>query len=97
VNRELSASHDSRLTIHDKPYSMQLLIAYLLKLAFCLALGYLFYFLLLRRMTWYNWNRYFLLFFPLTGIADTIAAGKPATEYTNIERCIFCYRCIALG
>ncbi|MES2372126.1 MAG: M56 family metallopeptidase [Bacteroidota bacterium] len=48
---------------------MQLLIAYLLKLAFCLALGYLFYFLLLRRMTWYNWNRYFLLFFPLVAMA----------------------------
>jgi beta-lactamase regulating signal transducer with metallopeptidase domain len=48
---------------------MQLLITYLLKLAFCLALGYLFYFLLLRRMTWYTWNRYFLLFFPLLALA----------------------------
>jgi beta-lactamase regulating signal transducer with metallopeptidase domain len=47
---------------------MQLLIAYLLKLAVCLALGYLFYFLLLRRMTWYTWNRYFLLFFPLLAL-----------------------------
>jgi beta-lactamase regulating signal transducer with metallopeptidase domain len=44
---------------------MQLLFAYLLKLSFCLALGYLFYFLLLRRMTYYNWNRYFLLLFPV--------------------------------
>lgn len=48
---------------------MQLLIAYLLKLAFCLALGYLFYFLLLRRMTYYTWNRYFLLVFPLVALA----------------------------
>ncbi|MES2328233.1 MAG: M56 family metallopeptidase [Bacteroidota bacterium] len=48
---------------------MQLLFAYLLKLAICLALGYLFYFLLLRRMTWYTWNRYFLLFFPLVAMA----------------------------
>ena len=48
---------------------MQLLFAYLLKLAFCLALGYLFYFLVLSRMTWYNWNRYFLLFFPLAAMA----------------------------
>jgi beta-lactamase regulating signal transducer with metallopeptidase domain len=48
---------------------MQLLFAYLLKLAFCLALGYLFYFAVLSRMTWYNWNRYFLLFFPLAAMA----------------------------
>ena len=44
---------------------MPTLFAYLLKLALCLALGYLFYFVLLRRMTWYQWNRYFLLLFPL--------------------------------
>jgi beta-lactamase regulating signal transducer with metallopeptidase domain len=47
---------------------MQVLFAYLLKLSFCLALGYLFYFLLLRRMTYYNWNRYFLLLFPLAAL-----------------------------
>jgi len=48
---------------------MQVLFAYLLKLAFCVALGYLFYFLLLRRITYYTWNRYFLLFFSLAAIA----------------------------
>jgi beta-lactamase regulating signal transducer with metallopeptidase domain len=47
---------------------MELLFAYLIKLACCLALGYLFYFLLLRRITYYNWNRYFLLFFPLAAL-----------------------------
>jgi beta-lactamase regulating signal transducer with metallopeptidase domain len=48
---------------------MQFLFAYLLKLAFCLALGYLFYLLLLRRMTYYTWNRYYLLLFPLVALA----------------------------
>lgn len=48
---------------------MQLLFAYLLKSSFCLALGYLFYFLLLRRMTYYNWNRFFLLLFPVAALA----------------------------
>lgn len=44
---------------------MQELFTYLLKLSVCLAIGYLFYFLLLRHLTWYAWNRYFLLFFPI--------------------------------
>lgn len=44
---------------------MSILFAYLLKLAFCLALGYAFYFLLLRHMTYYHWNRYFLALFPV--------------------------------
>lgn len=44
---------------------MQPFYAYLLKLSLCLAMGYLFYYAFLRRMTYYNWNRYFLLLFPL--------------------------------
>lgn len=47
---------------------MQLLFAYLLKLSLCLSIGYLFYFVLLRHMTYYNWNRYFLLLFPVAAV-----------------------------
>jgi beta-lactamase regulating signal transducer with metallopeptidase domain len=48
---------------------MQPIYAYITKLAICLALGYMFYLLLLRRMTWYAWNRYYLLFLPLAALA----------------------------
>lgn len=47
---------------------MSLFIAYLLKLATCLAIGYLFYFLLLRHMTYYQWNRYYLALFPVAAL-----------------------------
>ena len=40
---------------------MPLFIQYLLKLSISLILVYLFYQLLLRRLTFYNWNRWFLL------------------------------------
>ncbi|WP_346237168.1 TonB-dependent receptor plug domain-containing protein [Niabella insulamsoli] len=40
---------------------MPALIDYLLKLSICLAIVYLFYQLFLRRLTFYNWNRWYLL------------------------------------
>lgn len=41
---------------------MQLPLEYMLKMTLCLTAGYLFYYLLLRRITHYNWNRWYLLF-----------------------------------
>jgi len=40
---------------------MPFLIQYLLKLSISLAVVFLFYQLLLRRLTFYNWNRYYLI------------------------------------
>ncbi|HEY5328130.1 MAG TPA: hypothetical protein VIJ27_14100, partial [Mucilaginibacter sp.] len=40
---------------------MPALITYLLKCSLCLAITYLFYTLVLRRITFYNWNRWYLL------------------------------------
>lgn len=48
---------------------MSILLLYLVKLAVCLVLGFLFYATMLRRTTWYQWNRYFLLLFPLFAMA----------------------------
>lgn len=42
---------------------MQPLLIYLLKLTCCLSCGYLFYYAMLRRITYYQWNRFFLLLF----------------------------------
>lgn len=40
---------------------MPLFIDYVLKLSICLAVVYLFYLLFLRQLTFYNWNRWYLL------------------------------------
>ena len=42
---------------------MPVYFEYALKVSICLAVVFLFYNLLLKRMTYYTWNRYFLLFF----------------------------------
>src|SRR3954453_22296417 len=44
---------------------MPVYIEYSLKVSVCLATTFLFYTWLLRRMTFYTWNRWFLLLFPL--------------------------------
>jgi beta-lactamase regulating signal transducer with metallopeptidase domain len=68
---------------------MQYLFAYLLKLLFCLALGYSFYLLLLRRMTWYNWNRYYLLLFPLFALAIPLLPVHLPAEVQNFNAAFF--------
>jgi beta-lactamase regulating signal transducer with metallopeptidase domain len=44
---------------------MPVLIQYLLKLSFSLAVVFLFYHLVLRKLTFYNWNRWYLLGYTL--------------------------------
>ncbi len=40
-------------------------IAYIIKFSICLSLVTLFYYLFLRKITFYNWNRWYLLVYPL--------------------------------
>src|SRR3977135_1543760 len=44
---------------------MSALIPYIIKLSIGLAIIFLFYQLILRRLTFYNWNRWFLLLYSL--------------------------------
>lgn len=44
---------------------MPVYFEYLLKASICQAITFLFYFFLLKRITWYQWNRYFLLIFSI--------------------------------
>lgn len=44
---------------------MPVYFEYALKVSLCLAIIFVFYTLLLKRMTYYTWNRYFLLMFPI--------------------------------
>ncbi len=48
-----------------KFYAMPVLIEYLLKVSIALAIVYLFYQLVLRRLTFYNWNRWYLVGYSL--------------------------------
>ncbi len=44
---------------------MPVYFEYALKVSLCLTIFFLFYTLFLKRMTYYTWNRYFLLIFPI--------------------------------
>src|SRR6266480_1350043 len=61
---------------------MPFLLTYLLKLSLSLGIVFLFYQFLLRRLTFYNWNRWYLLgytllcfFIPFINISSFVEAG----------------------
>ncbi|MES1217793.1 MAG: M56 family metallopeptidase, partial [Bacteroidota bacterium] len=64
---------------------MSLIFLYLLKLSLSLSLVYLFYHFVLRRLTFYNWNRFYLLcytaisfFFPFINITPVLERNEIA-------------------
>src|SRR3954465_15484987 len=66
---------------YSKRYYM---LQYLLKLTISLSIVYLFYQLFLRRLTFYNWNRWYLLIYSMICIVIpfvnvfTFIVGRPA-------------------
>ena len=44
---------------------MPFIFSYILKLSICLAVVFLFYYFILRKLTFYNWNRYYLFIYTL--------------------------------
>src|SRR5436190_23668536 len=44
---------------------MSFIFLYIIKLSICLAVVYLFYYCILHKLTFYNWNRYYLLIYTL--------------------------------
>jgi BlaR1 peptidase M56 len=44
---------------------MPFIFLYLIKLSICLAVVYLFYYFILQKLTFYNWNRYYLFIYTL--------------------------------
>ncbi|HEX2532572.1 MAG TPA: M56 family metallopeptidase [Chitinophagaceae bacterium] len=72
---------------------MPLLFVYLLKLSLCLAMVYGFYHFVLRRLTFYQWNRWYLLgysfasfFLPLVNLTPVLQAR--ALETSPITRLV---------
>lgn len=74
---------------------MSQLFDYLIKASLCLGIVYLFYYFVLRPLTHYNWNRYFLLLAPVLAFvipllkADVLVAGQPADAVVFIRQFTF--------
>lgn len=71
---------------------MSQLFDYLIKASLCLGVVYLFYYLLLRPLTYYTWNRYFLLLatslafiIPLLPV-DALMSDQPSAAVTFIRQ-----------
>jgi hypothetical protein len=62
---------------------MTVLIPYLIKLSIGLAVVYLFYQLFLRRLTFYNWNRWYLLIYSLLSFFIPFINIYPVLEKNN--------------
>jgi TonB-dependent SusC/RagA subfamily outer membrane receptor len=62
---------------------MAILIAYLIKLSISLAVVYVFYQLLLRRLTFYNWNRWYLLAYSVVAFFIPFVNIYPVLEKNN--------------
>ncbi|ULT39991.1 M56 family metallopeptidase [Niabella defluvii] len=65
---------------------MPLLIDYILKLNICLAVVYLFYQLLLRRLTFYNWNRWYLLGYTALSFIIPLIDIMPSLERRALQQ-----------
>jgi beta-lactamase regulating signal transducer with metallopeptidase domain len=67
---------------------MPLIITYLIKLSVCLAVVFLFYQLVLRKLTFYNWNRWYLLGYTILSFYIPFINISPVlerNEWTNSE------------
>ncbi len=65
---------------------MPLLIDYILKLNICLAVVYLFYQLFLRRLTFYNWNRWYLLGYTALSFIIPLIDIMPSLEKRALQQ-----------
>jgi TonB-dependent SusC/RagA subfamily outer membrane receptor len=65
---------------------MPLAIAYLIKFSISLSLVYLFYQTLLRRLTFYHWNRWYLMGYSLLSFFIPFFNISPLVETKNIEQ-----------
>lgn len=74
---------------------MSQLFDYLIKASLCLGIVYLFYYFLLRRLTCYTWNRYFLLLAPVLAFlipllkADALVADRSTGAVVFIRQFSF--------
>ncbi|MCD2425833.1 TonB-dependent receptor plug domain-containing protein [Niabella pedocola] len=65
---------------------MPVIIDYVLKLSICLAVVYLFYQLFLRRLTFYNWNRWYLLGYSVLSFVIPLIDVMPELQKKELDR-----------
>lgn len=65
---------------------MPVIIDYILKLSICLAVVYLFYQLFLRRLTFYNWNRWYLLGYSVLSFVIPLIDVMPELQKKELDR-----------
>ncbi|MGJ7032180.1 M56 family metallopeptidase [Niabella hirudinis] len=65
---------------------MPVIIDYILKLSVCLAVVYLFYQLFLRRLTFYNWNRWYLLGYGVLSFIIPLIDVMPELQKKELDR-----------
>ncbi len=58
---------------------------YIIKLNICLAVVYLFYHFLLRRLTFYNWNRWYLLGYTVLSFIIPLVNVMPSLQRQNLH------------
>ncbi|MBP7557947.1 MAG: M56 family metallopeptidase [Chitinophagaceae bacterium] len=64
---------------------MHYILLYLVKLSVCLAVMWLFYQLVLRKLTFYYWNRVYLLACPILSLAIAFIDIGPALQQSNLS------------
>ncbi|ANH82136.1 hypothetical protein A8C56_15195 [Niabella ginsenosidivorans] len=76
---------------------MPVIIDYILKLSICLAVVYLFYQLLLRRLTFYNWNRWYLLGYSALSFVIPLIDIMPELQKKQLDQSMLVQLIPALG
>ena len=76
---------------------MPVIIDYILKLSICLTVVYLFYQLLLRRLTFYNWNRWYLLGYSVLSFIIPLVDVMPELQKKELDRSTLVQLIPALG
>ncbi|MBO9619941.1 MAG: TonB-dependent receptor plug domain-containing protein [Niabella sp.] len=65
---------------------MPVIIDYILKLSICIAVVHLFYQLFLRRLTFYNWNRWYLLGYSLLSFIIPLIDIMPELQKKDLDQ-----------
>ncbi|WP_018630942.1 M56 family metallopeptidase [Niabella aurantiaca] len=76
---------------------MPVIIDYILKLSICLAIVHLFYQLFLRRLTFYNWNRWYLLGYSALSFVIPLIDIMPELQRKALDRNVFVQMIPAFG
>ena len=64
---------------------MPFIFLYIIKLSICLAVVYLFYYFILQKLTFYNWNRYYLFIYTLASFYIPFIDVSGMLQQSNLQ------------